>query len=76
METCGIDEKTFQLELARLKYAIETQPARKTEEESLSSDAGARFKQAITNEGSDLNPPSLAEALTRRANRYRYAVID
>ena len=68
-ETRGIDEKTFQLELARLKYAVETQPTQKTEEESWSADGGTRSEQAITNEGNDLNPPSLAEALTRRATR-------
>ena len=32
------------------------------------------LKQAITDEGSDLNPPSLAEALTRHATRKRQTV--
>ena len=68
-EIRGIDEKTFQIELARLNYAMENQPTQKTEEESWSADTGTRLKQAITQEGSDLNPPSLAEALTRRATR-------
>ena len=68
-ETRGIEEKTFQLELARLKHAIESQPTQKTEEESWSADDGTRFEQAITHEEKDLNPPSLAEALTLRATR-------
>ena len=68
-ETRRIDEKTFQLELAKLKYAMETQPTQKTEEESWSADGGTRSEQAITNEENDLNPPSLAGALTRRATR-------
>ena len=68
-EIRGIDEKTVQLELARLKYAMENQPTQKTQEESWSADAGTSLKQAITNKGSDLNPSSLAEALTRRATR-------
>ena len=33
-ENRGIDEKTFQIELARLNYAMENQPTQKTEEES------------------------------------------
>ena len=68
-ETRGIEEKTFQLELARLRHANESQPTQKTEEESWSADDRARFEQAITNEEKDLNPPSLAEALTLRATR-------
>ena len=68
-DTRGIDEKALQLELARLKYAMEIQPTQKTEEESLAADAGTKLEQAITDKGSDLNPPSLAEALTRRATR-------
>ena len=53
---------------------MENQPTQKAEEESLSPNAGARFKQAITEEGSDLNTPSLAEALTRHATRKRQTV--
>ena len=68
-ETRGIDEKALQLELARLKYAMETQPTQKTEEESWPDDAGTKWEQAITHEGSNLNPPNLAEALTRHATR-------
>ena len=69
-ETYGIDEKTFQLELARLKYAMENQPTQKTEEESLSADAGTRLEQAITDEGSDLSPQSLVEDLNHHATSY------
>ena len=65
----GMDEKALQLELTRLRLAMENHPIQKPDDEPLSAHASLRADEATTDDGSNLSPPCLAEALSHHATR-------